>query len=206
MAIISCAVFFLSLAVSVLLTLAVRYLAITNGWVTPATSRRHIHEVAIPRMGGVAIYLAFVIGVATVVSLSNLIHANAISGWHVYGLLWPATLIFFLGLCDDFRPLNARVKFAVQAIAAILLYAEGYRVNYFYLLAGSNPLHPVLSFGLTILWVLWITNAFNLIDGMDGLAAGSALFSTLAVFIVSFVLGNGLEALITAAIAGAILG
>jgi UDP-GlcNAc:undecaprenyl-phosphate GlcNAc-1-phosphate transferase len=116
------------------------------------------------------------------------------------------TIVFLLGLCDDIFSVSARWKFGVQGIAAALLYAEGYRVNYFYLLAGNSPLYPVISFALTILWVLWITNAFNLIDGMDGLAAGSALFSTAVVFIVSVALGNAVCALVTAALAGAILG
>ena len=200
------AVCLLCFTISILLTRSIRDFAIRNGWVIPATSRRHIHGKPVPRLGGVAIYFAFVIGLATVLLAANFAHASAISGWHAYGLLWPATLVFFLGLWDDIRPLNAKIKFSVQTIAAILLYAEGYRVQYFHLIAGSNPLYPVLSFGLTILWVLWITNAFNLIDGMDGLAAGSALFSTAAVFAVSIALGNRLEALITAALAGAILG
>ncbi|SRR5579884_703046 len=206
MVIVAAAVFFFCLAESVLLTQSVREFAVRNGWVIPATSRRHIHARPIPRLGGVAIYASFIIGLATVLLIANQFFPTTISGWHAYGLLWPATLIFFLGLWDDIRPLNAKVKFSVQAIAAMLLYAEGFRVNYLYLVAGSSPLYPILSFGLTILWVLWITNAFNLIDGMDGLAAGSALFSTAAVFAVSIALGNGLEALITAALAGAILG
>ena len=206
MVIIAAVVFLLCLAESALLTRSVRAFAVRNGWVTPATSGRHIHARPIPRLGGVAIYAAFIIGLAAVLLVASQFYRMTISGWHAYGLLWPATLIFFLGLWDDIRPLNAKIKFSVQAMAAILLYAEGFRVHYFYLVAGKNPLYPVLSFGLTILWVLWITNAFNLIDGMDGLAAGSALFSTAAVFAVSIALSNGLEALITAALAGAILG
>ena len=206
MSVLMAAVFLLCLTISVLLTRSVREFAIRNGWVIPATSRRHIHDQPVPRLGGVAIYFAFVIGLGTVLLTASLLRPGAVSGWHAYGLLWPATLVFFLGLWDDIRPVNAKVKFSVQAIAAVLLYGEGYRVNYLYLVGGSNPLYPVLAFGLTVLWVLWITNAFNLIDGMDGLAAGSALFSTAAVFAVSIALGNRLEALITAALAGAILG
>jgi len=199
-------IFLACLIASLLLTRFVRNMAVTNGWVAEANSRRHIHRLAIPRLGGIGIYLAFVVGLAAVASVSSFLQAEANSGWHLYGLLWPATLIFLLGLWDDVWPVNARVKFTVQAIAAVLLYAEGFRIRYFYLLAGDNPLYPVVSLGLTILWVLWITNAFNLIDGMDGLSAGSALFSTAVVFIVSIALGNGFEALITAALAGAILG
>src|SRR5204862_2822095 len=73
------------------------------------------------------------------------------------------------------------------------------------LLVGSHT--PAwLALPLAILWVLWITNAFNLLDGVDGLAAGSALFSTLTVFVVSLVSGNFLVSSLTLALAGAILG
>src|SRR6185437_16245185 len=116
MVIIAVAVFFLCLAESALLTRSVREFAIRNGWVIPATSRRHIHARPIPRLGGVAIYAAFIIGLAAVLLVATRFYPTAISGWHAYGLLWPATLIFFLGLWDDIRPLNAKIKFSVQTI------------------------------------------------------------------------------------------
>lgn len=198
--------FLVCLLLSLYLTRSIRNTACRRGWVISATSRRHIHERPIPRLGGVAIYLAFVIGSAAILFTANSVFPGSISAWHAYGLLWPAMLVFFLGLWDDIRPLSAKIKFSAETIAAILLYAEGYRVQHFSLIAGSGPIYPVLSFALTIFWVLWITNAFNLIDGMDGLAGGSALFATTAVFAVSIALGNALEAVITAALAGAILG
>ncbi len=199
-------IFLVCLALSLVFTRWVRDTAISQGWVADATSRRHIHRRPIPRLGGVAIYLAVLIGLAAALAIAPPLQKGVSSGWNIFGLFWPVTLVFLLGLCDDINSVNARWKFGVQALAAALLYAEGYRVDYLYLVAGNNPLYPVISFALTILWVLWITNAFNLIDGMDGLAAGSALFSTAVVFIVSVALGNAVCALITAALAGAILG
>src|SRR5437764_9676529 len=102
------AVCLLCLAISVLLTRSVRAFAVRNGWVIPATSKRHIHDQPIPRLGGVAIYFAFVVGLTTILLAASLFRPNAISGWHAYGLLWPATLVFFLGLWDDVSPLNAK--------------------------------------------------------------------------------------------------
>jgi len=124
-------------------------------------------------------------------------------------ILAAGTLVFALGLYDDFHPLSAYVKFSVQAIAAVLLYVGGLKVIGVPILFGARDFGWV-ALPLTVLWVLWITNAFNLIDGLDGLAAGSALFSTLTVFVVSVAsVGVGAAALMplfTIALAGAILG
>ena len=86
-----------------------------------------------------------------------------------------------------------------------MLFFGGFRVFQLPLLFGTNSL-GWLELPLTILWVLWITNAFNLLDGVDGLAAGSSLFSTLTVFVVSMVSGDLLVSSLTLALAGAILG
>jgi UDP-GlcNAc:undecaprenyl-phosphate GlcNAc-1-phosphate transferase len=120
-------------------------------------------------------------------------------------ILGPAALVFLLGLYDDFRPVKPLVKFAVQALAGALLFFGGFGVFRLPLLFGEYTF-GWLALPLTILWVLWITNAFNLLDGVDGLAAGSALFSTLTVFVVSLVSGNLLVSSLTLALAGAILG
>jgi UDP-GlcNAc:undecaprenyl-phosphate/decaprenyl-phosphate GlcNAc-1-phosphate transferase len=120
-------------------------------------------------------------------------------------ILGPGALVFLLGLYDDFYPVKPYVKFAVQAVAATILFIGGFGVYGLPLLFGANT--PTwLALPLTILWVLWITNAFNLLDGIDGLAAGSALFSTLTVFVVSLVSGSFLVSAFTLALAGAILG
>src|SRR6202008_174954 len=94
-------------------------------------------------------------------------------------------LIFLLGLWDDVRSLNAHWKFAVETVAAVWLYAGGYGIHNLGLIHGGQALEWVYCLPLTVLWVLLITNAFNLIDGLDGLAAGSAAFSTLVLFVVS---------------------
>jgi UDP-GlcNAc:undecaprenyl-phosphate GlcNAc-1-phosphate transferase len=110
-----------------------------------------------------------------------------------------------LGLYDDIRSLGARFKFLVQTVAAILLYLEGFGVS-LDLFFGTHALRHLIALPLTVFWVLLITNAFNLIDGLDGLAAGSALFSTLVVFVVSLFLGSGLVSFLAIVLAGAILG
>jgi UDP-GlcNAc:undecaprenyl-phosphate GlcNAc-1-phosphate transferase len=121
-------------------------------------------------------------------------------------ILVPACLVFLLGLYDDIRPTGPYVKFSVQALAATMLWLGGFRILDLPVLFGYHKLPWFVGLALTIVWVLGITNAFNLIDGLDGLAAGSAMFSTLVVFVVALLSHSNLVALMTLALTGAILG
>ncbi|MBV9573573.1 MAG: undecaprenyl/decaprenyl-phosphate alpha-N-acetylglucosaminyl 1-phosphate transferase, partial [Acidobacteriales bacterium] len=116
------------------------------------------------------------------------------------------TVIFLLGVYDDISPVGPYFKFVVQAVAGAMLFAGGLRIIDLPVLFGNHHFSWFVGLPLTILWVLAITNAFNLIDGLDGLAAGSALFSTLVVFVVGLLSQSGMVALMTLALAGAILG
>jgi UDP-GlcNAc:undecaprenyl-phosphate GlcNAc-1-phosphate transferase len=118
----------------------------------------------------------------------------------------PAMLIFLLGIYDDRRDASPLLKFAVQAVAGAMLFAGGLRILAVPVLFGTHQFSWFTGLVLTILWVIAITNAFNLIDGLDGLAAGSALFSTLVVFVVALLGNMSLISLVALALAGAILG
>src|SRR6202021_555666 len=97
----------------------------------------------------------------------------------------PACLIFGLGVYDDFHGAGPYLKFGVQAIAPGLFFPSGMRILGIPVVFGQHTLPWFIGLPLTVLWVVAITNAFNLIDGLDGLAAGSALFSTVVFFVVS---------------------
>src|SRR5207302_3296486 len=116
------------------------------------------------------------------------------------------TLILLLGVYDDLRGANAYLKFGVQSCAALLLYINGLRVHHFDLFSSSHILRTTIGLPLTVFWVLLITNAFNLIDGLDGLAAGSAFFSTIVMFVISLFRENAIVSIMTIVLAGAILG
>jgi UDP-N-acetylmuramyl pentapeptide phosphotransferase/UDP-N-acetylglucosamine-1-phosphate transferase len=123
-----------------------------------------------------------------------------------FKILGPATIIFVLGLIDDFRGLSAYTKFAVQAGAAVLLFWNGFGISKLSLLASHPAWSWLVGLPLTVLWVLWITNAFNLIDGLDGLAAGCALFSTLVICVMAILFNNEGILFLVLALAGAIAG
>ncbi|MGA3087534.1 MAG: MraY family glycosyltransferase [Terriglobales bacterium] len=201
-------VFAFSLAVSFLATRQVRDLATRRGWVSSPQDTRHVHEFPLPRLGGVAIFLAFSATLSLWLGLS-LIFPRLVEGFAPATLLRiyvPACLIFCLGIYDDIRGASPWLKFAVQAVAATMLFAGGMRVLDLPLLFGSHTLPWFVGLPLTILWVVAVTNAFNLIDGLDGLAAGSALFSTIVFFVCALVNQSWLASLMSVTLAGAILG
>lgn len=194
-----------SLLLSAFLTRGVRNAARARRWVA-APSSHHIHREPIPRLGGIAIYLSFVITAGAMIAASVIWELElGIESRTVFCILIPGTLIFLLGLYDDIYSAKPRIKFAVQALAALMLYWFGIGKFELPVLLGL-PGAEWLSIPLTVFWVLWITNAFNLIDGLDGLAAGSSLFSTLTLFAVSLISGVGSVAPLALVMAGTILG
>ena len=201
-------VFLGSLFLSIVSTWCVRKIANARGWIQEPKSDRHMHTMPVPRLGGVAIYFSFMTVVIVAMriprwtgSASPLLDGNV-----MMGLLGPALLIFLLGLWDDLWSLNAYWKFAVQTVAAIWLYAGGYGIHNLGLIYDGRTLEWVYCLPLTVLWVLLITNAFNLIDGLDGLAAGSAVFSTIVVLVMSLIVPNPLVVFFAIALTGTTLG
>ena len=202
------ALFAFSLALSFAATRQVRDIATRRGWVSRPQDGRHVHETPLPRLGGAAIFLAFSVSLGLWFVLS-LLYPHLIAGIDLATLLRiyvPACLIFGLGIFDDLYGVGPYWKFSVQAIAAAMLFAGGMQVLNLPLIFGQHNLPWFVGLPLTILWVVAVTNAFNLIDGLDGLAAGSALFSTVVFFVVALVSNSYLGALMSVTLAGAILG
>jgi UDP-GlcNAc:undecaprenyl-phosphate GlcNAc-1-phosphate transferase len=202
------AIFFASLLFSFVLTRNVRDVAISRGWLAIPSHARHLHSNPLPRLGGVAIFLSFSFSIVLARVMSAYVPRleSAFSLKTLLTILVPASIIFLLGVYDDLYTVGPYVKFAVQALSASMLFAGGLRIVNIPVLFGAHQLPWFVGLPLTILWVLAITNAFNLIDGLDGLAAGSALFSTLVAFVVALLNGYSLVTVMTIALAGAILG
>jgi UDP-GlcNAc:undecaprenyl-phosphate GlcNAc-1-phosphate transferase len=196
-----------ALLISSVLTHYVRNTALKHGWTCSTIRRRDVHASPIPRLGGLAICMTFMTVAIGYVAFYRLRGIGTGFGiYTTFAVLAPASLMFILGLVDDARSLGPQVKFGVQIIAGLLLYYGGIRIYFFPIIAGYHELSSVISMILTVMWVLLISNAFNLIDGLDGLSAGSSLFSTLVVFVVSLFSGNPFVAVMSVTLAGAILG
>lgn len=200
--------FSISLLLAFLLTPMVRRRAIAWGAIDVPDSGRRIHLRPTPRLGGVAIYLAFILTLGCVPLLGNLVSASFRENLpRLAALFFPATLIFFVGIYDDFKGMTAPQKIVAQVAAAGILYALGIRIDVLSLPFGGTWHVPVLlAFPLTALWIVVITNAFNLIDGIDGLAAGASVFALFSILVFSIAQGNPEISLIAIVLVGALIG
>jgi len=200
--------FLLALVSAFVLTRYVRDFATARGWVAVPNHERHLHSSPLPRLGGVAIFASFALCMLVTIFWawkSHRLHSS-LSLKTMFTILAPAALVFLLGVYDDIRGVGPYFKFTVEGIAATILFVGGLRIVNIPVVFGDHPLPWFVGLPLTILWVLAITNAFNLIDGLDGLAAGSALFSTMVAFVVALLNGPSLVTIMTIALAGAIIG
>jgi UDP-GlcNAc:undecaprenyl-phosphate/decaprenyl-phosphate GlcNAc-1-phosphate transferase len=194
-----------SAAISALLTYWVRRTAVAYGLKATPVYGRHLHTKPLPRLGGIAICATFMAAACAYLPISRLLHSS-VSIKAYLGILVPVLLIFLMGAYDDIKPLKPKSKIAVQAFAAILLYLAGFGIHYFSALFNGNPIGVAIDLPLTVFWVLLITNAFNLIDGLDGLAAGSAMISAVALLVVCLLGHNALITYLVVVLLGAILG
>jgi UDP-GlcNAc:undecaprenyl-phosphate GlcNAc-1-phosphate transferase len=201
-------VFIVSTCASLVLTPVVGRISGRLGWLDEPRDKRRIHQTAVPRLGGVAIFAAMLLAFAALPFINNLVTQSLrASSAQLLRVLVPGALVFFIGVYDDFRGTNAPIKFTAQGLAGLLFCAMGGRIQALSVpLVGSIELHPVLGYALTVLWTVGITNAFNLIDGMDGLAAGAALFAALVMLVVSLLLGHPLITIVAVALCGSLTG
>lgn len=179
----------LALLVSLLATPLVQRLAVATGTVDRPSVRK-IHLNPIPLLGGAAIYAAF--------TLVLLITGDSGFFYQLAGILVGATLVAAVGVIDDRWGLSPWVKLGAQVLAAITLIRAGVQVQ-------SAP-WPWLNVAITIVWVVAITNAFNLLDNMDGLTAGLAAIASAYFFMLAAFSGQYLVAPFAAALLGACLG
>lgn len=185
--------------ISLIATPFVKRLAKKLGAIDVPKDERRVHKKPIPRMGGLAIYIAFV--------LCSLYF----SGFNikVVGIVIGGALIVIMGIFDDIKPLKPLPKFIVQILAAIILIIFNIKVNSitvpFFIQGGSMNV-GFLGIPITLIWVVGITNAINFIDGLDGLACGIGAISALTLFGVAIISGREGSALLTAILAGGCLG
>lgn len=192
--------FLMSLVICFFVTPPVKSFAERVGAMDIPDNERHLHKRPIPRMGGLAIFLGFVLSLLFFVPMTT----------QVAGLLIGAVVIAMMGAVDDIVNLKPVIKLAAQVLAALIAIRCGLVFD-----AISNPNFfaeettieiGFLSIPLTVLWIVGCTNAVNLIDGLDGLAVGVSAISSITMLIVSLFVSEPVVSIILAALTGACLG
>lgn len=163
---------------------------------------RKLHETPVPRIGGIGIFVAFILSVALLGWFAGF--AFVIDWWPV----WLCNLLMFgIGFLDDLRPMGARVKLFGQIGVAVVAFSLGLSIDKFSAFTGEGAFElGTLSIVVTLIWLVAIPNVINLIDGMDGLASGLGMFLCLTLAFVGYMAGLGGVALISLAVGGALLG
>ncbi len=167
---------------------------------------RKIHRRPVALMGGLAVYLAFFLTIAFFFFWNPQL-ATELTWKRFLGLYLGCSIILILGVFDDLFGSGAQLKFIVQGIAAAVLFYFGFRIDFI-----TNPLGGVLefdtftSFLLTIFWVAAVTNAINLLDGLDGLAAGVSAIAATTLFVIALARTDIISAYCTLALVGSLLG
>lgn len=195
------AVFALAGVVSYALTPFVKRFAHKIGAIDVPKDSRRMHKKPIPRLGGLAIFLAFLCTMLLFVDIDR----------QVLCILIGATMVVILGIFDDVMALGAKLKFVVQIVAAAIpVCFGGLRIDMF---SSINPFSDtpyfslgVLAIPITVLWIVGITNAVNLIDGLDGLAVGVSSIASLTMLAVGLLVGELPVAMTMAALTGACIG
>ena len=181
-----------------IMTPPVKRFAEASGAIDIPKDGRRIHDHPIPRMGGLAIFLGFLISVLLFVDMNT----------HVMGLLLGSVIIVVLGALDDIVSLNPLIKLAGQILAALVAIRCGIVFDTISNpgLAGGTIQIGWLSYPLTVLWIVACTNAVNLIDGLDGLAVGVSAISSFSMMLVSLTIPVGNVPLLLACLTGSCIG
>ena len=166
--------FFTALALSLAFTPLMRSVAHKYGIIDAPTTSVKTHKSSVAYLGGVAIWLSFII---TMVTVRFLTHFPTGTLRDLRGLVFGGTVIMIVGLLDDMKGFSYKSKFLGQLLATLLLMVFDIRMKFIDSYA--------LSFIFTLLWVVGVTNAFNIIDIMDGLSGGVAIMAALAFFFVA---------------------
>ncbi len=191
--------FALAFFLSYYLTPVARKLAIKVGAIDVPKDNRRVHKKPTPRMGGLSIYLSFIIVmfIFSDIELRKLV-----------GILLGSTMLVIMGMIDDVKPLGAKLKLVLQIIAALILIYFGFKIEFltnFFDKTGYIFLSK-FSIPITVIWIVGVTNTINLVDGLDGLATGISTFAAITFAYVSYLSGNIPITIISIILVGASLG
>lgn len=190
--------FIIAFVVSFAMTPAAIKLAPKVGAMDIPKDNRRMHSHAMPRFGGMAIFLGVLVSMVIMLNMSTKIMVIMAGG----------ACMYVLGVVDDIKTLRARTKFLVQIIIAIVMYMNDIRVNFLsnFFGYGRSELNEIFCFIITVIWIVGITNTVNLVDGLDGLATGTTAIASFAIAYVGYIHGMYLSASAMLALAGGALG
>ena len=188
-----------SLILSFCLTPLVKWLAVKIGAVDVPKDKRRMHDHPIPRLGGLAIFIGFVVAVLLFADVNR----------QLRGILLGGCIIVAVGVVDDSHPLGAGIKFILQIVAALIAVWHGVLIEMI-----ANPLpfgdhywdFGIMAVPITVVWIVAVTNSVNLIDGLDGLADGVSTIAALTMLIIALLMGDMGMGVICAALVGGCIG
>lgn len=187
--------FALPFVISLLLVPICKMIGLNLG-IYAVENKRTVHHGHIVRMGGVAIYVAFLLSLTLLYKVDDTVTAIAVGGF----------LVFLGGLLDDIYDLSPKKKLMFQVVAAVFAMTYGKlnldQIQLFDLTITS----PVIRYGITFLWLVGITNAINLIDGLDGLSSGISAIVTMTIGLMGFFMGRRDICVLALLLSGSILG
>jgi UDP-GlcNAc:undecaprenyl-phosphate GlcNAc-1-phosphate transferase len=192
--------FSVAIVLSFIVTPAVKSFAQKVGAIDVPKDARRMHDHPIPRLGGLAIFVAFILSVLLSAEINR----------QIQGILLGSVIIVIVGVIDDIVSLPALVKLVGQIVAALVAVYFGVIINVVsnpnvfsetdYIVLGSAAI-PI-----TVLWIVGVTNSVNLIDGLDGLAVGVSAIASITMMVISVVLEQSNVSIVLAALAGACVG
>ncbi len=188
--------------IAIIMTPLIRKIALKYG-VYAWPNHRTIHHNIVPKLGGVAIFAAYLAGFVLIMLLAGQQFETLVREGIIF--LIGGSLILIVGIYDDMKGIHYYQKLVMQTIAALFVILFGYKISVI-----INPLGGIISLGIfsvpfTLLWIVGITNAINLIDGLDGLAAGISLGAAAVIIAISLWFGNIASAFPAVILAGALL-
>lgn len=192
--------FSVAFGVSLASTPFVKVLAYKIGAIDVPKDARRVHDHPIPRLGGLAIFYGFLISILCFATVDT----------QLKGIIIGCLIIVAVGIVDDVKQLSAKVKFVLQIVTAVIVVLHGVTIKYIsvpsFIVEGGILNLGFMSIPITIVWIVGVTNAVNLIDGLDGLAVGVSSIATFSLFFIAILTSEIQIAVVTAALAGACLG
>ncbi len=192
--------FSIAFAISLAATPVVKTIAHKIGAIDVPKDERRVHKAPTPRLGGLAIFYGFLIALLCYAKIDQ----------QLRGIIIGSLIIVGIGIIDDVKQIRATLKLAAQILAAVITVAHDVRITAISVpefISQSGVLQlGIWSIPITLMWIVGVTNAVNLIDGLDGLAVGVSSIASFSLFFIAILAGEQNVAIISAALAGGCLG